>query len=399
MTILEEMRGLHEEMTAWRHELHANPEIAYEEKRTSAFIAEKLDSFGLCVHKGLGRTGVVGTLTAGSGKRAISLRADMDALPVQEENVFEYKSRNKGKMHACGHDGHTAMLLGAAKYLAAGKRFDGTVNFIFQPAEESGGGAREMIEQGLFEKIPCDSVYGMHNWPGLPVGQFGVRSGPMMASSDMFEIELTGHGCHAAMPHTGIDLVMLASALVQALQTIPSRNVDPIDPAVVSVTQIHAGDAYNVIPGAAVLRGTARAFRPEVQDIIERRINEICVGMAMAYRARVKVRYTRNYPATVNADWETEISTSVLKRMVGEEKVIKVQRVMGAEDFSFMLKAKPGCYIFAGAGPAKDGGGLHNPNYDFNDEILPLGAAYWASLAEYVLDAGLEPGAGQPLEP
>lgn len=386
MTILDEMRLLHGEMTAWRRDMHANPEIAYEELRTSALVAERLESFGLRVHRGLGRTGVVGTLTAGAGKRAIGLRADMDALPVQEKNEFEHKSRNEGKMHACGHDGHTAMLLGAAKYLAGTRRFDGTVNFIFQPAEESGGGAREMMEQGLFERFPCDAVYGLHNWPGLPAGQFGVRCGPVMASSDMFEIELTGHGCHAAQPDEGADLMVLASALVQALQTITSRNVDPVEPAVVSVTQIHGGDAYNVLPGTVILRGTARAFKPEVQDLIERRMNEICVGMSMACRARAKVRYTRSYPPTVNSDWETEICSSVLKRVVGDANVVKVPPTMRAEDFSFMLRARPGCYVFAGSGPAKNGGALHNPLYDFNDDILPLGAAYWAGLAEFVLE-------------
>lgn len=388
MAILEEMKLLQGEMTAWRRDIHAHPETAFEEKRTSDLVAEKLAAFGLSVHKGLGRTGVVGTLKAGSGKGAIGLRADMDALPMQEKNDFEYRSVNDGKMHACGHDGHTAMLLGAAKYLAATRRFDGTVHFIFQPAEESGGGGREMVEQGLFEKFPCDSVYGMHNWPGLPVGQFGVRPGPIMASSDIFDIELTGNGCHAAMPHTGIDLVVAASALVQALQTIPSRSVDPLEPAVVSVTQLHAGDAYNVIPGTAVLRGTARAFSPEVQDLIERRMSEICSGIAAAYGAKAKLLYTRNYPPTVNAEREAEVCASVLKRLAGAGNVIKVPQVMGAEDFSFMLRAKPGCYVFAGNGPVKDGCAIHNPLYDFNDEVLPLGAAYWASLAEHLLAAG-----------
>jgi len=388
MAILEEIKLLHGEMTAWRRDIHAHPETAFEEKRTSALVAEKLEAFGLSVHKGLGRTGVVGTLKAGSGKKAIGLRADMDALPLQEKNDFGHRSVNEGKMHACGHDGHTAMLLGAAKYLAATRRFDGTVHFIFQPAEESGGGGREMVEQGLFEKFPCDSVYGMHNWPGLPVGQFGVRPGPIMASSDTFDIELTGNGCHAAMPHTGIDLVLTASALVQALQTIPSRSVDPLEPAVVSVTQLHAGDAYNIIPGTAVLRGTARAFSPAVQDLIERRMGEICSGLAAAYGAKAKLLYTRNYPPTVNDEREAEVCASVLKRLAGAGNVVKVPQVMGAEDFSFMLRAKPGCYIFTGNGPIKDGCAIHNPLYDFNDEILPLGAAYWVSLAEHLLAAG-----------
>jgi hippurate hydrolase len=329
----------------------------------------------------------VGTLSAGSGKRSIGLRADMDALHIHEQNGFAHRSQHEGKMHACGHDGHTSMLLGAAKYLAESKNFDGTVHFIFQPAEENEGGGREMVEQGLFDKFPCESVYGMHNWPGMPVGQFGVRPGPMMASYDIFEIELTGRGCHAAMPHTGIDPLVAAAALVQALQTIPSRNVDPIESAVVSVTQIHAGDTWNVIPDAAVLRGTTRAFKPEVQDMIERRIREICAGIASTYGAQAKVRYERRYPPTVNAVRETEICASVLERMVGTENVNRVPPVMGSEDFAFMLQAKAGCYVFVGNGPGEGGCMLHNPHYDFNDDVLPLGASYWANLVEHILAA------------
>ena len=316
MSILNEMKLLAGEMTAWRLDLHAHPETGFEERRTSAMVAEKLEAFGLRVHNGLGRTGVVGTLTAGKGDRAIGLRADMDALPLRENNAFAHRSRTDGKMHGCGHDGHTAMLLGAAKYLAATKRFSGTVHFIFQPAEEGMGGGREMVEQGLFEKFDCDSIYGMHNWPGLPLGQFGVRPGPVMASSDLFEIELTGHGCHAAMPHTGSDPVVAAAALVQALQTIPSRSVDPIEASVVSVTQIHAGDAYSVIPDKVLLRGTTRAFSPAVQDLMERRMNEICAGIAAAHGAKAALRYTRAYPPTVNSEREAGICAAVLERLV-----------------------------------------------------------------------------------
>jgi len=387
MAILDGIRVIHGEMAEWRHDLHAHPETAFEEQRTAALVAQKLEAFGLQVHKGLGRTGVVATLSAGSGKRAIGLRADMDALHIHEQNDFGHRSRHEGKMHACGHDGHTSMLLGAAKYLAQTRNFDGTVHFIFQPAEENEGGGREMVEQGLFDKFPCDSVYGMHNWPGMAVGQFGLRAGPMMASFDIFEIELTGRGSHAALPHTGIDPVVAAAALVQALQSIASRNVDPIESSVVSVTQIHAGDTWNVIPDAAVLRGNTRAFKPEIQDLIERRMSEICSGVASTYGAQVKLRYERRYPPTVNAPRETEVCASVLERMVGAENVVRVPPTMGSEDFAFMLQAKAGCYVFVGNGPGAGGCMLHNPHYDFNDEILPLGASYWANLVEHILAA------------
>ena len=387
MAILEQIKLLHGEMAEWRDDIHAHPETAFEEQRTSALVAKRLESFGISVHQGLGRTGVVGTLSAGSGKRAVGLRADMDALHIHEKNGFDHRSQHEGKMHACGHDGHTTMLLGAAKYLSRTRNFDGTVHFIFQPAEENEGGGREMVEQGLFDKFPCDSVYGMHNWPGMPVGQFGLRSGPMMASFDIFEIELTGRGSHAALPHTGIDPVVAASALVQALQSITSRNVDPIESSVVSVTQVHAGDTWNVIPDAAVLRGTTRAFSPGVQDLIERRMREICSGIAATYGTQVKVRYERRYPPTVNAARETEICASVLERMVGAENVIRVPPVMGSEDFAFMLQAKAGCYVFVGNGPGAGGCMLHNSHYDFNDAVLPLGASYWANLVEHILAA------------
>jgi hippurate hydrolase len=385
MAITEKIKLLHGEMAKWRHDIHAHPETAFEEQRTSALVAQKLESFGLRVHQGLGRTGVVGTLAAGSSKRAIGLRADMDALHIHEKNGFDHRSQHEGKMHACGHDGHTAMLLGAAKYLSETRNFNGTVHFIFQPAEENEGGGREMVEQGLFDKFPCESVYGMHNWPGMPVGQFGVRAGPMMASFDIFEIELAGRGAHAAMPHTGIDPVVAASALVQALQTITSRNVDPIESAVVTVTQFHAGDTWNVIPDAAVVRGTTRAFRPGVQDLIEHRMRGICAGIDATYGTQTKLRYERRYPPTINAVRETEVCASVLERMVGPGNVIRVAPVMASEDFAFMLQAKAGCYVFVGNGPGEGGCMLHNPHYDFNDEVLPIGASYWATLAEHIL--------------
>jgi len=387
MAAPQELLALHAEMADWRHDLHAHPETAFEESRTSALVAQKLESFGLKVHRGLARTGVVGTLSAGAGTRAIGLRADMDALHISEQNGFDYRSQHEGKMHACGHDGHTAMLLGAAKYLSASKNFSGTVHFIFQPAEENEGGGREMVEQGLFEKFPCEAVYGMHNWPGMPAGQFGFRAGPTMASFDIFEIELTGRGSHAALPHTGIDPIVAAAALVQALQTIASRNVDPIESAVVSVTQVHAGDTWNVIPDAAVVRGTARAFKPEVQDLIERRLREICTGIADAHGVRLKLRYERRYPPLINAAAETETCAAVMRALVGPENVVPVPPVMGSEDFAFMLQAKAGCYVFVGNGPGEGGCMLHNPHYDFNDGILPLGANYWSNLVEHILPA------------
>ncbi|MDQ7774283.1 MAG: M20 aminoacylase family protein [Elusimicrobiales bacterium] len=385
MNIPEEIKKLVPEMKAWRHELHARPETAFEEKWTSAFIAEKLKSFGLEPHTGLAGTGVVATLKAGASKKAVALRADMDALPLKETNDFAHRSVNEGRMHGCGHDGHVAMLLGAAKYLASKKDFDGTVHFIFQPAEEGGGGAGKMVDEGLFEKFPCDAVYGLHNWPALPLGQFGLRPGPMMASSDKFEIELGGKGCHAAMPHTGTDLVLVAASIIQELHTIVSRSVDPLEPAVVSVAHVKAGDGvYNVMPGSVLLRGTARAFSTEVQDIVERRIREICAGITAAHGARAEVKYTRNYPPTVNDEAQAALCAEVAEKMAGKDAVIAVKPVMGAEDFSFMLRARPGCYVFAGSGEG-DPAPLHNPRFDFNDNLLPVGAAYWSALVSKVL--------------
>jgi len=385
MKIPEEIKRLVPEMTAWRHELHARPETAFEEKWTSAFVAEKLRSFGLEPVAGLAGTGVVATLKAGSSKKAISLRADMDALPLKEANDFGYRSKNEGRMHGCGHDGHIAMLLGAAKYLAAKKNFYGTIHFIFQPAEEGGGGAGKMVDEGLFEKFPCDAVYGMHNWPALPLGQFGLRPGPMMASSDKFEIELGGKGCHAAMPHTGTDLVLAAASIIKELHTIVGRSVDPLEPAVVSVAHLKAGDgAYNVMPGTALLRGTARAFSTGVQDIIERRIREICAGLSAAHGAKAEVKYSRNYPPTVNDEAQAAVCAEAAAALAGKDSVVAVKPVMGAEDFSFMLRARPGCYLFAGSGEG-DPAPLHNPKFDFNDKLLPIGAAYWCVLAGQVL--------------
>jgi len=386
MPIIDRIKRLQEEMTGWRRDIHTHPETAFEERRTSNVAAEKLAAFGIEVHRGLAKTGVVGTLKAGRGNRAIGLRADLDALPIQEQNTFAHRSRHDGKMHACGHDGHTTMLLGAAKYLAETRRFDGTVHFIFQPAEENEGGGRVMVEEGLFEKFPCEAVYGMHNWPGMAVGQFGVMPGPVMASFDIFDITVTGRGAHGAMPHNGIDPVVAGAALVQALQTIPSRNVNPVDAAVVSVTQFHAGDTWNVIPDDAQLRGTTRAFRPEVQDQIEAGIRRIAAGIDAAYGTSSTVRYERRYPPTINSPRETAIAAAAIAKVVGKENVLTdLQPTMGAEDFAFMLQAKPGCYVWIGNGPGKGGCMLHNPRYDFNDECLPIGASYWAALVEHVL--------------
>ncbi|MCX7152795.1 MAG: M20 family metallopeptidase [Proteobacteria bacterium] len=386
MKIAEQIFQQQAEISAIRRDIHANPETAFEELRTSGIVAAKLESWGIEVHRGLAKTGVVGKLTCGSGTRAIGMRAAMDARPIPAMTRCGYKSKIDGRMHACGHDGHTAMLLGAAKHLAESKSFDGTAYFIFQPAEEGKGGGREMVKEGLFEKFPMEAVFGMHNWPGIPVGQFAVMPGPMMASSDDFEIRISGRGAHAAMPHNGIDPVIIGAELVLALQTISSRVVSPVDAAVVSVTTFNAGEAVNAIPAEAVLRGTARAFKPGVQDLIEEGIKRIANGIAAAHGGSVTVRYDRRYPPTVNAVRETEIAAAVLEKMVGRENVLyDLQPTMGAEDFSFMLNAKPGCYVWIGNGPGDGGCMLHNPKYDFNDEVLPIGSSYWVQLVEHVL--------------
>jgi hippurate hydrolase len=383
MPIINRIAGYHDDMTAWRRDIHAHPETAFEEHRTADVVAKKLAEFGLEVTRGLAGTGVIGTLKAGSGRRAIGLRADMDALHIHEKNGFEHRSQNAGRMHACGHDGHTTMLLGAAKYLAETRNFDGTVHFIFQPAEENEGGGRVMVEQGLFDKFPVEAVYGMHNWPGMPVGQFGVMKGPMMASFDIFEITVTGVGCHAAMPQRGIDSVVVAAEIVGALQTIASRAVSPLDAAVVSVTQFHAGDTWNVIPEEAVLRGTTRTFTPEIQDKVEAMVKRIAEGIAATHGCTAAVRYERRYPATINTETETDIAANTLVEVVGGANVLRdLPPTMGSEDFAFMLQAKPGCYVWIGNGPGDGGCMLHNPAYDFNDEILPIGASYWARLIE-----------------
>jgi amidohydrolase len=385
MPIINRIAAFHDEMTAWRRDIHAHPETAFEEHRTADYVANKLQEFGIAIDRGLAGTGVVGTIKRGDGP-VIGLRADMDALHIHEANGFAHKSQNTGKMHACGHDGHTTMLLGAARYLAETGRFRGTVHLIFQPAEENEGGGRKMIEDGLFKKFPVEQVFGMHNWPGTPAGKFAVRAGPMMAAYDVFEITVTGKGGHAAMPHTGIDPVVTAAQIVTSLQTIASRNTHPVDAAVVSVTQIHAGDTWNVIPESVVLRGTTRSFKPAVRDAIEVQMKRIAEGIAAAHGASVAFRYERRYPPTINHEAPTEIAAAVASDVVGAANVDRNPTpTMGAEDFAFMLEQKPGCYIFIGNGDSDGGRVLHSPHYDFNDEVLPIGASYWARLAETVL--------------
>jgi hippurate hydrolase len=387
MPIVNRIADFHKDLTLWRRELHAHPETAFEERQTADFVARRLAEFGLEIHRGLAGTGVVGTLRGNApGSRAIALRADMDALHIHEKNGVDYASRHPGKMHACGHDGHTTMLLGAARYLAETRNFAGTVHFVFQPAEENEGGGRVMVEQGLFEKFPVDAVYGMHNWPGMPAGKFAMRPGPMMASFDIFEITVKGKGTHAALPHLGVDPVVVAAQIATGLQTITSRNTPPLDSAVVSVTQIHGGDTWNVIPDEVVLRGTTRSFRREIQDAMEAGIRRIAEGVASAMGASVGLRYERRYPPTVNSAAETEIASAAAAEVVGEANVDRaLMPTMGSEDFAFMLQAKPGAYVFIGNGGGDKVASLHNPHYDFNDEILPIGASYWARLVERVL--------------
>jgi amidohydrolase len=386
MNIKDEITRDHEMLTEWRRDFHAHPELAFEEERTSALVAERLESFGVEVHRGLAKTGVVGQLKVGTGNRAIALRADMDALPMQEGNDFAHASKTPGLMHGCGHDGHTTMLLGAAKYLAETKQFDGTVYFVFQPAEEAEGGAEVMVKEGLFEKFPVESIYGMHNWPGMPVGEFAVAPGPMMAAFDVFDLVIKGRGSHAAMPHQGIDSIVMAAKVVDALQTITSRNIDPIDSLVVSVTQIHGGDAYNIIPDEVVLRGTVRSFSEAVRDGVEPATRRIADGVCAAFGGTATLHYERRYPATVNSVEETEHAEAAALAIVGDENIERSPvPSMGSEDFAYMLREKPGSYVWVGNGAGAGGCMLHNPGYDFNDEIIPIGVTYWSTLVEQIL--------------
>ncbi len=387
MPIVNRIADFQPELTEWRQDLHANPELGYEEHRTSELVASRLAQFGLEVHRGLGGTGVVGTLKGlEPGGRAIALRADMDALPMTEANRFAHASKNPGRMHACGHDGHTTMLLGAARYLAETRNFAGTVHFVFQPAEEGGAGAAAMIKDGLFEQFPVDEVYGMHNMPGLPLGSFAGRVGPMMAAADRVDIHVRGRGGHAAQPHKTVDPVVIGAQIVNALQTIASRTADPIDSLVISITEFHAGSAYNVIAEDAMLRGTIRTFDPALRKLAEQSIRTIATGIATAMGGSADITYYPGYPATRNHEQPLEKALTVASRMMGADKVIDdVTPTMGSEDFAYMLDAKPGAYLMIGSGPEVEGGKLHQVNYDFNDELLPIGASFWARLVETVL--------------
>jgi amidohydrolase len=389
MRIVPEIAALVPDMMTWRHHLHAHPETAFEETATSAFVADKLRSFGLEVHTGLARTGVVGVLRGGGNGDAIGLRADLDALHILERSGVAHASRHEGRMHACGHDGHTTMLLGAAAALARKKHLAGTVYFIFQPAEENEGGGRVMVEEGLFDRFPMRAVYGMHNWPRKPLGTFAMRAGPLMGAYDIFEIIVTGKGAHAAMAYTGKDPMLFAAHAISALQTIVARNLHPLDAGVVSVTQVHGGDTWNVIPQEVVLRGTVRTFKREVQDLIEERMKGIVAGVAATFDMTATLRYERRYPATVNAVTETQHALAAAAAVVGAEHVdTDPTPEMGSEDFAFMLQKKPGCYVWLGAGTGPDPHNIHSPHYDFNDDALPIGASYWVRLAEQQLGTG-----------
>jgi hippurate hydrolase len=395
MQLIDRVVQFRSEIQQIRRDIHAHPELRFEEDRTSDLVARKLAEWGIEVARGLGGTGVVGTIRHGTSGRSIGLRADMDALPIQELNEFAHRSQHAGKMHACGHDGHTAMLLAAARYLAEAKPFDGTVHLIFQPAEEGGAGAQRMIDDGLFERFACDAVFGMHNWPNLKVGQFGVAPGPAMASSNEFEIRITGKGAHAAMPHLGIDPVFVAVQVVNGLQAIVTRVKKPIDSAVLSVTMIHAGEATNVVPETAFISGTVRTFSDAVTAQIEEHMRRIVQMTAAAYGAESHVDFKWNYPPTVNHAAEAEFAATVMDDIVGRDNVVRdLEPTMGSEDFAFMLKVRRGAYVFIGNGEGThraSGHGLgpcmlHNPSFDFNDELIPLGATFWIRLVEKFLE-------------
>ncbi|KQW69743.1 MULTISPECIES: M20 aminoacylase family protein [unclassified Methylibium] len=390
MQLIESILADSAAVTAIRRDLHAHPELCFEERRTADVIAQALTDWGIPVHRGLGTTGVVGIVKGGRSDRAVGLRADIDALPITEHNTFPHASRHAGKMHACGHDGHTAMLLAAAKHFSKHRAFDGTVYLIFQPAEEGGGGAREMIKEGLFERFPMEAVFGAHNWPGLKVGQFALKTGPVFASSNEFRITIQGKGSHAAMPHLGVDPVPVACQMVQAFQTIITRNKRPLDTGVISVTMIHTGEATNVVPDRCEIRGTVRTFTTEVLDLIEQRMKTVAEATCAAFETSCRFEFSRNYPPTINHAAETAFAQTVMAEVVGAENVLEFEPTMGAEDFSYYLQHKPGCYFVIGNGDGahREGGHglgpcmLHNPSYDFNDDLIPLGATLWVRLAE-----------------
>jgi amidohydrolase len=383
MKPIERIKSYHAELTAMRRDIHAHPELGFDEHRTSDLVARQLEALGIEVHVGIGGTGVVGVLREGNGPVSIGLRADMDALPILEATELAYKSTRPGVMHACGHDGHTTMLLGAARYLAQTRNFNGTVHFIFQPAEEGLGGAQAMLKEGLFGRFPCDTVFGMHNHPGLPVGKFAIRPGTMMAGGAFFDIHVEGRGSHAAQPEHSIDPVLVASHIVTALQSIVARNVDPVDTAVVSATAIQGGDAYNVIPQSAEIRGTVRTFKNETMTLVEENMKRIAAGVAAGFGASARVDFRRLFAPLVNGAAETAEFADVAAELVGEHNVDRERSlIMASEDFSFMLEARPGAYINIGNGDTVGSVPVHNPNYNFNDEILPIGAAAYAGIVE-----------------
>ena len=383
MPIIEEIRAGHDELTSWRRDIHAHPELGFEENRTSDLVAEKLAAFGIEVHRGIGKTGLVGRLRVGNSPRTIGLRADMDCLPILEANTFAHRSQNAGRMHACGHDGHTTMLLGAARHLARTRAFDGTVHFIFQPAEEGLGGGAAMVKDGLFDEFPCEAIFGMHNRPGLAIGKFQIRPGAMMAGGAFFDIAIRGKGAHGARPEAGIDPVLVGSHITTALQSIVARNMRAVDTVVVSVTQIHGGDAYNVIPERAVLRGTVRCFSTGVMSLVEERMRQIAEGVAQAFGATASLDFRVLFPPLVNHDDETVFIADTAAELVGEDNINRHGPVtMASEDFSFMLEQVPGAYIQIGNGDGEGGCEVHNPGYDFNDAALPFGAALFVRLVE-----------------
>jgi amidohydrolase len=386
MPVINRVADLHSDITAWRRDLHAHPELLFDVQRTAGTVAEKLEAFGCDeVVTGLGRTGVVGVIhgrKSSSGK-TIGLRADMDALPIEEANNLPYKSTVPGKMHACGHDGHTAMLLGAARYLTETRNFAGTAVVIFQPAEEGGGGGREMVDDGLMDRFGIREVYGMHNYPGMPVGSFGIRPGPMMAAADALTIDIEGVGAHAARPHLGIDTVLVGAQIINAIQSVVARNVDPLKSAVVSICMFRAGNADNVIPQTVQLRGTARSLAADVRDLLEKRLHVVVESTAAAHGGKAKLTYKRGYPVLVNHEDQTEFAASIASQIAGPDKVdTSLPPMMGAEDFSYMLNARPGAFIWIGNG---DSAGLHHPSYNFNDEAIPFGTSYWVRLVETAL--------------